>query len=179
MRLGALAPERPPRPMSALAPTVLTLADIGFAAPRALLARYGLQLLQVPLGAPIPGSYWGDSEAGIIGTQVYARDDTPVHSLLHEAGHLIVLPSDKRAQVHTDATDSVPEEDAVCVLQGLLGDALPGVGRERIWADMDRWGYTFRLGSAQAYVEQDADAAWQWLQDHGLIDAHRQLRFNG
>ena len=164
--------------MSALATTVLTLADIGFAAPRALLARYSLQLLQIPLGAPIPGSYWGDSEAGIIGTQVYARDDTPVHSLLHEAGHLIVLPPDKRAQVHTDATDSVPEEDAVCVLQGLLGDALPDVGRERIWADMDRWGYTFRLGSAQAYVEQDADAAWQWLQDHGLIDAQRQLRFN-
>lgn len=158
-------------------PTVITLAEIGFDAPRALLARYGLTLVQIPDGDTIPGSYWGDSEAGIIGTTVYARTDTPVHSLLHEAGHLIVLPPEKRAGVHTDATDSVPEEDAVCILQGLLGDMLPGVGRERIWADMDRWGYTFRLGSARAYAEQDADSAWQWLLEHGLIATDRTLRF--
>ena len=49
-----------------------------------------------------------------------ARADTPVHSLLHEAGHLIVLPPERRAGVHTDATDSIAEEDAVCVLQALL-----------------------------------------------------------
>ena len=150
---------------------VLTLADIGFDAPRALLARYGLALEHIAEGEAIPGSYWGDSEAGIIGTTVYARTDTPVHSLLHEAGHLIVLPPERRAQVHTDATDSIPEEDAVCVLQGLLGDALPGVGRARVWADMDAWGYTFRLGSARAYVEQDAADAWHWLREHGLIDS--------
>lgn len=155
---------------------VLRLTDIGFAAPADLLARFGLQLVGVATGETIPGSYWGDSEAGIIGNSVYARDDTPVHSLLHEAGHLIVLPPQRRAQVHTNATDSVPEEDAVCVLQGLLGDALPGVGRLRVWADMDAWGYTFRLGSARAYAEQDADAAWQWLFEHGLIDADRRLR---
>jgi hypothetical protein len=155
---------------------VLTLADIGFAAPRALLARYGLTLQQVPDGAPIPGSYWGEPEAGIIGSTVYARADTPVHSLLHEAGHLIVLPPERRAGVHTDATDSIPEEDAVCVLQGLLGDALPGVGRDRIWADMDAWGYTFRLGSARAYVEQDAAEAWAWLHAHGLTNADGTLR---
>lgn len=150
---------------------VLTLADIGFDAPRALLARYGLALEHIAEGEAIPGSYWGDSEAGIIGTTVYARTDTPVHSLLHEAGHLIVLPPERRAQVHTDATDSIPEEDAVCVLQGLLGDALPGVGRARVWVDMDAWGYTFRLGSARAYVEQDAADAWHWLREHGLIDS--------
>ena len=147
---------------------VLTLAEIGFDAPRALLARYGLALAQVDDGEPIPGSYWGDSEAGIIGSTVYARADTPVHSLLHEAGHLIVLPPERRAGVHTDATDSVPEEDAVCVLQGLLGDALPGVGRARVWADMDAWGYTFRLGSARAWFEQDAEDARAWLRGHGL-----------
>lgn len=98
-------------------PPVLTLADIGFDAPRVLLARYGLALVRVDDGEPIPGSYWGDCEAGIIGSTVYARADTPVHSLLHEAGHLIVLPPERRAGVHTDATDSVPEEDAVCVLR--------------------------------------------------------------
>ena len=126
-------------------------------------------------GAPIPGSYWGEPEAGIIGTTVHARADTPVHSLLHEAGHLIVLPPERRAAVHTDATDSIPEEDAVCVLQGLLGDALPGVGRERVLADMDAWGYTFRLGSARAYVERDAEDAWAWLQARGLVDEARAL----
>ena len=157
-------------------PDVLTLQDIGFDAPTALLSRFGLQLVPVAEGEPIPGSYWGECEAGIIGTSVYARADTPVHSLLHEAGHLIVLTPERRTQVHTDATDSVAEEDAVCVLQGLLGDALPGVGQARVLADMDAWGYTFRLGSASAYVEQDADAAWAWLQARGLVDAARRLR---
>jgi hypothetical protein len=93
-----------------------------------------------------------------------------VHSLLHEAGHLIVLPPADRAVVHTDATDSIEEEDAVCVLQALLGDALPGVGAERILADMDAWGYTFRLGSAAAYFHRDAGAAWHWLAARGLVD---------
>ena len=147
---------------------MLTLADIGFDAPAALLARYGLALMQVAEGDAIPGSYWGDSEAGIVGATVYARADTPVHSLLHEAGHLIVLPPERRALVHTDATDSVPEEDATCCLQIILADALPGVGRERLMADMDAWGYTFRLGSARAWFEQDAEDARAWLRGHGL-----------
>jgi hypothetical protein len=149
---------------------MLTLADIGFEAPAALLARYGLALSRVADGEPIPGSYWGENEAGLIGETVYARADTPVHSLLHEAAHLIVLPPERRAAVHTDATDSVEEEDAVCVLQALLGDQLPGVGRARVLADMDTWGYTFRLGSAQAYFDRDAAAAWQWLGVRGLAD---------
>ena len=155
---------------------VLRLHDIAFADVAALLARFGLQLHPVADGAPIPGSYWGEPEAGLVGANVHARGDTPVHSLLHEAAHLIVLPPERRQSVHTDATDSVEEEDAVCVLQALLGDALPGVGRDRVLADMDAWGYTFRLGSARAYVERDAEAAWQWLHDRGLADAGRRLR---
>ena len=154
---------------------VLFLRDIGFADAATLLARFGLQLHRVEDGAPIPGSYWGEPEAGLVGTNVHARDDTPVHSLLHEACHLIVLPDDRRQSVHTDATDSVEEEDAVCLLQALLGDALPGVGRDRVLADMDAWGYTFRLGSARAYFERDADAAWRWLQARGLADPGRRL----
>ena len=151
--------------------SVLTLADIDRTHVAALLGRYGLQLVHVDDGAAIPGSYWGEPEAGLVGATVFARADTPVHSLLHEAAHLIVLPPDKRATVHTDATDSVAEEDAVCVLQSLLGDAIPGVGAARVFADMDAWGYTFRLGSAREYVEQDASDAWQWLHDRGLADA--------
>ena len=150
---------------------MLTLGDIAFADAEALLAEYGLQLQRVDDDAPIPGSYWGEPEAGVIGNTVHARNDTPIHSLLHEAAHLIVLPPERRAVVHTDATDSIDEEDAVCILQALLGDTLPGVGRARVLADMDAWGYTFRLGSAAAYFERDADSAWQWLAIRGLIDA--------
>lgn len=154
---------------------ILTLADIAFDDASALLARYGLDLQRVADGDSIPGSYWGECEAGIIGITVHARSDTPVHSLLHEACHLIVLPPERRTGVHTDATDSIDEENAACVLQALLGDALQGVGRERVLADMDAWGYTFRLGSAQAYIEHDAEAAWSWLQARGLVDANHVL----
>lgn len=154
---------------------MLTLADIDEAEVAELFAAYGIALARIPDGAPIPGSYWGEPEAGIIGSTVHARGDTPVHSVLHEAAHLIVLPAERRAAVHTDATDSVEEEDAVLVLQVLLGDALPDVGAERVLADMDAWGYTFRLGSAVAYVRGDADAAWAWLHARGLVDADRRL----
>ncbi len=147
---------------------VLRLADLGAAPAAALLARFGLRLQRVADDAPIPGSFWGDEEAGIIGTTVYARGDTPVHSLLHEACHLIVLPPDRRAAVHTDATDSIEEEDATCYLQIVLADELPGVGRDRLMADMDAWGYSFRLGSTRAWFEQDAENARQFLLDRDL-----------
>src|SRR5690606_10989798 len=115
--LEKLAAYAAPTAPAAEAADVLRLRDIAFADAAALLARYGQALARVPDGAPMPGSYWGDSEAGLIGSTVHARADTPVHSLLHEACHLIVLPPGSRAAVHTDATDSVEEEDAVCVLQ--------------------------------------------------------------
>jgi hypothetical protein len=154
---------------SAAVPDVLCLRDVGLAAAAALLARFDLQLEHVTAAAPIPGSYWGESEAGVIGNRVYARDDTPVHSLLHEACHLIVLPLDRRLAVHTNATDSVEEEDATCYLQIVLADALPGVGRMRLMADMDAWGYSFRLGSTRAWFERDADEAQAFLRERGLL----------
>jgi hypothetical protein len=152
-----------------VSPSVLRLADIDQNAIQSMLARYGLSLVRVADGEAIPGSFWGDDEAGIIVHRVYARADTPVHSVLHEAGHLIVLPPERRAAVHTDATDSIEEEDAVCYLQIVLGDALPGVGRARIMADMDAWGYSFRLGSTRAWFEQDAENAMTWLAERGLL----------
>jgi hypothetical protein len=148
---------------------VLRLASIDLDDVRALLARYDLALEWVADGAAIPGSYWGESEAGVIGHTVHVRSDTPVHSLLHEACHLIVAPPGKRATIHTDASDSQAEEDATCYLQIVLGDALPGVGSERIQADMDRWGYTFRLGSAHAWFERDAEDARAWLVERNLL----------
>ena len=152
---------------------VMRMGQLGFGVAATLLARFGLTLQRVADGEPIPGSYWGDAEAGIIGHTVHARDDTPVHSLLHEAGHLIVLPPERRAAVHTNATDSIEEEDATCYLQIVLADHLPGVGRARLMADMDAWGYTFRLGSTRAWFEHDASDARQWLFDHRrpILDA--------
>ena len=134
----------------------MCVADIAWDDAQQLLAGYGLRLNRVGDGDKIPGSYWGEPEAGIIGHDVYVRGDTPIHSMLHESCHLIVLPDDKRAAVHTDATDSVEEEDATCYLQIVLAGRLPGVGSARLMADMDTWGYTYRLGSTQAWFEQDA-----------------------
>ena len=148
---------------------VLHMRDSDFGGVAALLARHDLRLESVADGAPIPGSFWGDPEAGVIGGTVYARGDTPVHSLLHEACHLIVLSPERRARVHTDASDSVLEEDATCYLQIVLADALPGVGSARLMADMDAWGYSFRLGSARAWFERDAEDARAWLQERGLL----------
>ncbi len=156
-------------PATADAPDVLRLGDIAFADAATLLASHGLELVAVYDGAPIPGSYWGEPEAGIIASEVFVRPDTPVHSMLHEACHLIVLPPEQRARVHTDATDSVAEEDATCYLQILLADELPGVGRDRLMADMDAWGYSFRLGSTRAWFERDAEDARAWLDERGLL----------
>ena len=148
---------------------MLTLSHIGFTAPTVLLARYGLRLMRVGDGEPIPGSFWGEPEAGLIAYDVFARDDTPVHSLLHEAAHLIVMPYERRSTTHTNASDSIAEEDATCALQILLADELPGVGRARLMADMDAWGYTFRLGSARAWFENDAEDAFVYLLELGII----------
>jgi hypothetical protein len=150
------------------------LADIGFEAPMTLLARHGLQLIRVENNAPIPGSFWGEPEAGVIASTVYARADTPVHSLLHEACHLLVADPARRASIHTDASDSLEEEDATCYMQIVLADELPGFGRELALADMDAWGYSFRLGSARAWFEHDAEDARRFLEARGLIPSANQ-----
>ncbi|MBK1724618.1 hypothetical protein [Thiocystis violacea] len=137
---------------------------------RELLGRFGLGYLRMEDTETIPGSYWGDFEAGLVGDRLYARRSTPLHSILHEACHWICMDQDRRARLHTDAGGDDAEEDAVCYLQILLADAIPGAGRERIFADMDDWGYSFRLGSARAWFEQDAEDARAWLIGHGLID---------
>jgi hypothetical protein len=148
---------------------VLRLATLGFEAPAALLAQHGLELVRVENDQPIPGSFWGEPEAGVIASKVYARADTPVHSVLHEACHLLVADPARRASIHTDASDSLEEEDATCYLQIVLADALPGFGRARALADMDAWGYSFRLGSAGAWFEQDAEDARAFLDARGLL----------
>jgi len=136
-----------------------------------LLGRYGLELETAPVGRPVPGSYWGDEEAGLVGARVYGRSDTPVHSVLHEACHYVCMTPRRRAGLDTDAGGDYAEENAVCYLQILLAGLLPGFGRRRMCADMDTWGYTFRLGSAAAWFQHDAEDAREWLRHRRLIDA--------
>jgi hypothetical protein len=161
-------PPAPGQPTSD-AESVLRCAEVGRQALESLATRYRLAVHWVAAGCEIPGSFWGAPEAGLVGDGLYVRDDTPLHSALHEACHAVCMDPDRRAVLHTDAGGDFAEEDAVCYLQILLSDAVPGAGRERLLRDMDAWGYTFRLGSARAWFEVDAADARAWLLDHGLI----------
>jgi hypothetical protein len=136
-----------------------------------LLDRYGLAVRLVSPEEVIPGSYWGEREAGLIGAQIFARLDTPLHSVLHESAHFICMTPERRAGLDTDAGGDDAEESAVCYLQIILADLLPNVGRARICQDMDDWGYTFRPGRAARWMAEDADDARDWLIRHGLLDA--------
>lgn len=148
---------------------MLRTADLASGALADLLAAYGLSVVPVPAGAYIPGSYWGESEAGLVGSALHVRPDTPVHSALHEAAHFICMDEGRRAGLDTDAGGDDAEECAVCYLQILLADRLPGVGRGRIMSDMDAWGYSFRLGSTRRWFHGDAEDARRWLLDRGLL----------
>jgi hypothetical protein len=140
-----------------------------------LLLGYGLDLRAVPSGDGIPGSYWGDSEAGLRGSTLFARLDTPVHSILHECAHFICMTPERRVGLDRDAGGDDPEESAVCYLQILLARQLPTVGCAQLCADMDAWGYSFRLGRTAAWFEQDAQDSRSWLVEHGIIDASGAL----
>ena len=150
---------------------VLTLDDIEVAAVEALLARFGITLHRVPDRQSIPGSFWGDPEAGIVRDTVFARGDTPLHSILHEAGHIICMDERRRACLERDAGGDDLEEAAVCYLQVLLAGEIEAVGSARLMADMDAWGYSFRLGSTARWFREDAADAGAWLRQHGLLDA--------
>lgn len=150
---------------------VLTLAEVGSVPLAALFGDCGLHLVVLADGADIPGSYWGAPEAGLVGHAVYVRTDTPVHSALHEGCHAMCMDAARRDGLLTDAGGDYDEENAVCCLQILLAERLPGVGAARLMADMDAWGYTFRLGSARAWFEQETTAERAFLRTHGLIDA--------
>ena len=158
-------------------PAVLRLHDVDAQQVATLLERFGLTLTSVALEHTIPGSFWGDDEAGLIGAALFARSDTPLHSILHEACHWITCTPQRRAALHTDAADTQAEEDATCYLQILLSDHIPGFGRARGLLDMDAWGYSFRLGSAASWFRDDALAERNWLQQFGLIDANERVCF--
>jgi hypothetical protein len=154
---------------------VIRLSSVDRIALAMLLSRYGLTLVLIAPEQIIPGSYWGESEAGLEGDRLYARLDTPVHSVLHEGSHYICMTPERRAGLDRDAGGDDPEECAVCYLQILLSDELPGVGRERLFSDMDEWGYSFRLGNTHTWFSTDAEDARAWLVHHGVIDSQSRL----
>ena len=156
---------------------MLTVADVQRPVLESLLCRYGLQLILEVECAAITGSFWGESEAGIVGHSIYVRNDTPIHSLLHEACHVICMTVERRDDVDRDAGGDDLEESAVCYLQVVLAGHIDTVGRERLMQDMDTWGYSFRLGSTRAWFEQDADDAIEFLINQGLLTETGEATF--
>jgi hypothetical protein len=163
--------------MSEAAGDVVRVGDAPHPDVLTLTRRYGITLRLLAPGDALPGSYWGDSEAGLRGSELFVRPDTPLHSLLHELSHYVCMSADRRAGLDRDAGGDDDEECAVCLLQILLADELAGFGRERMLRDMDAWGYTFRLGSARAWHEEDSADARIWLQAHGVVDDAMQPTF--
>ena len=149
---------------------MLTVTNLPAQALQNLLHIYSIQVKSVANSETIPGSFWGDSEAGLIKNTLYVRPETPVHSALHEACHYICLDPVRRNNLDTDAGGDYDEENAVCYLQILLASKLSGCSADIILRDMDSWGYTFRLGSALAWFQNDAEDAQQWLLKKQLID---------
>ena len=156
---------------------VFKVSDCSISILQTVFQHYQLKLILSPLGKSIPGSYWGDSEAGLIGNALYVRTDTPIHSLFHEGCHYICMDKERRESLNTNAEGDYDEENAVCFLQILLADKLPEMGSKRMMKDMDSWGYTFRLGSAQKWFNKDAEDALQWLQFHKIIDENKIITF--
>lgn len=156
---------------------VLRVADIGQPLVSDCLARFGLDLEWLPANSAIKGSYWGEPEAGIVGECVYVRDDTPVHSLLHEVCHIVCMSAERRSGLVRDAGSDDLEESAVCYLQIVLSEMLPGVGASRLMSDMDSWGYSFRLGNTACWFDHDAEDARRWLISEGLLTSADQPFF--
>jgi hypothetical protein len=156
---------------------VLRVGPVADASILRLAHLYGVGLRHHAAGESLPGSYWGDSEAGLRGNTLYVRADTPLHSLLHELSHYVCMSPERRARLDRDAGGDDAEEGAVCFLQILLADELPQLGRDRMFVDMDTWGYTFRLGSSRAWFEQDATDACIWLRHSGVIDGSNRPTF--
>jgi len=145
------------------------------------LQRIGMQLKLVADAQKIPGSFWGEPEAGLINDHLYVRSDTPFHSVLHESCHYICMTSQRRKHLHTNAIGKTKgdysEEDAVCYLQLLIADGFSFYSQNELMQDMDTWGYNFRLGSAKEWFERDALDAYHWLLSYQLINQQKQFLY--
>jgi len=156
---------------------MLRVDDVELVALQSLLERYGLYLNVQENGAEITGSFWGESEAGIVGRKVFVRRDTPIHSLLHETCHVICMSEARREGLDRDAGGDDLEESAVCYLQVVLADEISGAGRRIVMSDMDTWGYSFRLGNTRDWFHYDAEDAAEFLINHGLLSSDGRPTF--
>ncbi|MEJ2141096.1 MAG: hypothetical protein P8Y24_01860 [Gammaproteobacteria bacterium] len=152
----------------------LTCGELASDRLASLLVPYSIEVITIDNDTNLPGSFWGDPEAGLIDNRLYIKPVTPVQSALHEACHYICMDQQRRQKLNTDAGGGYDEENGVCYLQILLSALIPECGKERMFSDMDAWGYSFRLGSARAWFEQDAEDARRWLENHHIIDAQQQ-----
>jgi len=89
----------------------------------------------------------------------------------------VCVTPERRSRLIGDAGGDDLEECAVCYLQIVLADELPGAGKDRLMQDMDDWGYSFRLGSASRWFEADAGDAEEWLVKHDILRADRRPTF--
>ena len=156
---------------------MLLVADLPLSTITSLLDKFELELFVETDGAAITGSFWGDSEAGIVGRNVYVRGDTPIHSLLHETSHILCMTEARRAGLDRDAGGDDLEEAAVCYMQVVLAGMIDGVGRARLMLDMDAWGYSFRLGNTRDWFEKDAEDAREFLMNQGLLSPAGEVTF--
>lgn len=157
---------------------MLTVArnSAAFRAVERVVEQAGLRVeVHQPL-APIPGTYWGEPEAGLVGCTVHVRPDTPIHSLLHEACHAICMSTERRSGLVRDAGGDDIEESAVCYLQLCIASCVQSIGVLCLADDMDAWGYSFRAGNTLSWFERDSADAKAWLLDHeeirSLVPAH-------
>ncbi len=164
--------------MSTASAKTQRLIDSNQAELGSLLSRFGIVINVISPALEIPGSFWGDEEAGLIRNQLYARPDTPIHSILHESCHYVCMDECRRSSLHTNAGGSADEENAVCYLQILLSDHLSFTSKTKMMKEMDNWGYSFRLGSSKAWFESDASETADWLIEHKLINRAHAVTFN-
>jgi len=158
--------------------SILSCNEIELAELSSLLGKFSIQVHLIEDSEKIPGSWFGDPEAGIINNNLYIRNDTPVHSALHESCHYICMSPNRRRNLHTNAGGDYDEENGVCYLSILLSEYLKSFGQVRMLNDMDEWGYTFRLGSSKAWFEGDATDAFDWLVKHKIIDTKKNILWN-
>ena len=111
----------------------------------------------------------------MIGARVYARLDTPVHSVLHESAHFICMTPERRAGLTPMRAATMGKRTPCATCRSCWPDRLPNVGQDRICRDMDDWGYSFRLGSAAKWFAEDAEDTRRWLIGHGLIDGEGRI----
>ncbi len=86
--------------------TILLCSDINLQHLQSLFDRYGMDIKTVNDNEPIPGSFWQPPEAGLIANTLFIRNDTPLHSALHEACHYICMDELRRKDLDTDAGGS-------------------------------------------------------------------------